>query len=150
MTISRKFFICLSLSLLGFTWVAAAQSQGSRVWWKNELFQKELTLSPDQVTRIDDVFQAASPSLRAQKRAIDTLEGELSEMVKQARVPEADVEQFVVRVEALRADLGKARTMMIFRMHRILSSDQNAKLQRLFEQQEQQEKARRGKGHGQP
>ena len=86
------------------------------------------------------------PSLRAQKRAFDKLEDELSKMVREARVEERELEEFVVRVEASRADLSKTRTLMLFRMHRILSADQNVKLDQLFDQME---KERRGKGRGQ-
>ena len=63
----------------------------------------------------------------------------------EARVEEPEVEHFVTKVESARADLGKTRTMMLFRMRRILSPDQNVKLQKLFDQRE---KERRGKGHG--
>ena len=134
------------LSLLTLIIASPAQAQGSFKWWQSERFQKGLSLSPDQTTRIEEVFQTASPILRAQKRALDKLEDELAKMVREARVEEREVEAFVVRVEAARADLSKTRTLMFFRMHRILSPEQNVKLDDLFEQME---KERRGKGRGQ-
>ena len=103
-------------------------------------------MTPDQRTRIDACFQAALPALRAQQRALSKLEDELSKMVLEANIDESEVEHFVTKVEAARADLGKTRTMMIFRMRRILTAEQHVKLQKLFEQNE---KDRRGKGHGQ-
>ena len=145
MQMSRKLFICLTLSLLTLLTTAPAQAQGFK-WWQNERFQKGLSLSPEQTSKLEDVFQTASPTLRAQKRALDKLEDELSKMVREARVEEPEVEAFVVRVEAARADLSKTRTLMFFRMHRILSPEQNIKLDQLFDQME---KERRGKGHGQ-
>jgi Spy/CpxP family protein refolding chaperone len=144
MEMSRKFFVCLTLSLLTILWASPAQAQRSK-WWKNERFQKELALSPDQAERIETVFQAAGPALRAQDRALDKLEHELSMMIAEARVDEAEFEHFVARVESARADLSKTRTMMIFRIRRILTAEQHRKLQQLFEQDEKQ---RRGKGHG--
>ena len=144
MEMSRKLFVCLTLSLLTLVWAAPAQAQGFK-WWQSERFQKGLSLSPDQITRLEETFQSASPTLRAQKRALDKLEDELAKMVREARVEEREVEAFVVRVEAARADLSKTRTLMFFRMHRILSSDQNTKLDELFAQIE---KERRGKGRG--
>jgi Spy/CpxP family protein refolding chaperone len=129
---------------MALAWAAPVQGQNVK-WWQDEKFQKGLSLSPDQISRVDAVFQAAIPSLRAQKRAFDKLEDELSKMVREARVEERELEAFVVRVEASRADLSKTRTLMLYRMHRILSAEQNAKLDRMFEQAERE---RRGKGHG--
>lgn len=130
-----------SLTLL---WAGPAHAQRSR-WWKDQQLQKELALTEDQISRIDAVFQAASPALRAQQRALSNLEEELSKLVVDIRIQEPEVDHFVTKVEAARAELGKARTMMIFRMRRILTVDQHVKLQKLFEQNE---KERRGKGHG--
>lgn len=140
----RKSFVCLTLSLLVSTWAAPLQAQGFK-WWQNERFQKGLSLSPDQIAKLESVFQAALPTLRAQKRAFDKLEDELSKMVREARVEERELEEFVIRVEAARADLSKTRTLMLFRMHRLLSAEQNVKLDQLFDQLERE---RRGKGHG--
>jgi Spy/CpxP family protein refolding chaperone len=144
MKIPRKLFICLSLSLIALAWAAPVHAQSFK-WWQDEKFQRGLSLSPDQISRVDAVFQAAMPTLRAQKRAFDKLEDELSKMVREARVEERELEAFVVRVEASRADLSKTRTLMLYRMHRILSAEQNAKLDQMFEQAERE---RRGKGHG--
>jgi len=145
MKMSRKLFICLTLSLLPLLWSGPAHAQRFR-WWMDERFQKELAMTPDQRARIDACFQAAQPALRAQQRALSKLEDELSKMVLEANIDESEVEHFVTKVEAARADLGKTRTMMIFRMRRILTTEQHVKLQKLFEQNE---KDRRGKGHGQ-
>ena len=145
MEMSRKLFICLTLSLLVLSWTGSVHAQGSK-WWQNERFQKGLALSPEQITKLETAFQAALPTLRAQKRAFDKLEDELSKMVREARVEERELEEFVVRVEAARADLSKTRTLMLYRMHRILTPEQNVRLDQLFDQME---KERRGKGRGQ-
>ena len=142
---SRKLFICLALSLLAMAWSGPLEAQGHK-WWQDERFQKGLALSPDQISKLEAVFQAAMPTLRAQKRAFDKLEDELSRLVREARIEERELEEFVVRVEAARADLSKTRTLMLFRMHRILSPEQNVKLDQLFDQMERD---RRGKGRGQ-
>ncbi|HUE85593.1 MAG TPA: hypothetical protein VMO26_05900 [Vicinamibacterales bacterium] len=146
MKISRKFFVCIALSLLTLLWAVPADAQRFK-WWKNDRFTQELALTPDQSSRIESVFQAAQPELRAQQRALSMLEDELSKLVHEARVEESEVEHFVAKVESARADLAKTRTMMIYRIRRLLSLQQNEKLQQLFEQREK-EKERRGKGHG--
>jgi len=145
MHMSRKFFICLTLSLVALAWAQPAHAQRFR-WWNDEAFVKQLALTPDQSVRIEAVFQAAQPALRAQSRALSMLEDELSKLVQEARVEESEVDFFVAKVESARAELAKTRTMMIYRIRRIMTLDQHVKLQSLFEQRE---KDRRGKGHGQ-
>jgi Spy/CpxP family protein refolding chaperone len=144
MDMSRKLFICLGLSLMTLAWAVPAEAQRFR-WWKDDGFTRELALTPDQSSRIDAVFQDAQPALRAQQRALSMLEDELSKLVQEGRVEESEVDHFVGKVEAARADLAKTRTMMIYRMRRILTGDQHTKLQQLFEKRE---KERRSKGHG--
>ena len=145
MEMSRKLFICLTLSLLGLGWATPAEAQRFR-WWTDDKFVRELSLTSDQTARIEAVFQASQPALRAQQRALSMLESELSKLVQEARVEEPELEHFAGKVESARADLAKTRTMMIYRIRRILTMDQHVKLQKLFEQRE---KERRGKGHGQ-
>lgn len=145
MHMSRKLFACLGLSLVALVWATPVDAQRFR-WWKDERFVRELALTPDQSTRIETVFQTAQPALRAQQRALSMLEDELSKLVQEARVEESEVDHFVAKVEAARADLAKTRTMMIYRIRRILTLDQHVKLQKLFDERE---KERRGKGHGQ-
>lgn len=143
MKMSRKLFICLTLSLLAVA-VAAPAVDAQGYWWKNERFLKELALSPDQGSRIESLYQAAQPTLRAQKRALDKLEEELSKMIHDTTVDEAELEQFVTRVEAAKADLSKSRTMLLVRIGRVLTAEQSTKLHALFEQDQN----RRGKPRG--
>jgi Spy/CpxP family protein refolding chaperone len=88
MNMSRKLFVCLTLSLLALVVGTPAATAQSFKWWKDERFVKELMLSPDQSSRIEAVFQAVQPALRAQKRALDKLEDELSNMIHDAKVDE--------------------------------------------------------------
>jgi Spy/CpxP family protein refolding chaperone len=145
MEMSRKLFICLTLSSLALLWATPADAQRFK-WWKDDRFTRELALTPDQSSRIEAVFQTAQPELRAQQRALSMLEDELSKLVQDAKVEESEVDHFVGKVESARADLAKTRTMMIYRIRRILTLEQHLKLQELFEQRE---KERRGKGRGQ-
>jgi Spy/CpxP family protein refolding chaperone len=138
MKMFRKLFVCLGLSLLTLVcWAGVAEAQRFK-WWKDERFIKELVLTPDQSSRIETVFQAAQPALRAQKRALDKLEDELQTMVHDPKVDEPELEQFVARVESARADLMKTRAIMLMRISRVLSVDQSKKLHKLFEQDEKQ------------
>jgi Spy/CpxP family protein refolding chaperone len=146
MGMSRKLFICLALSLLAVASAQGAESQRSR-WWKDDRIVRELGLTAEQSTRIEEIFQAALPALRAQQRALSKLEDELEALVQEAKVEESELEHFVVKVEAARAELAKTRTMMIYRMRRVLTAEQHAALQKIFERRERE---RRGRGRGEP
>jgi protein CpxP len=110
---------------------AAVSAQGSK-WWQNEKFQRELGLTVDQVSRLEEVFQNAQPELRQQKKELDRLEAELSQMIDRS-ADESTVIQQLDRVEATRATLAKARTLMLMRMRRILTPEQRTKLTDLHE-----------------
>jgi Spy/CpxP family protein refolding chaperone len=134
---TRKLFVVLVLAAIALSGVSSAGAQGFR-WWQNERFQKELALTPDQITRLEAVFQSSLPALRAQKRALDKLEDELSELIAEAKVAEPEFEQFAARVEAARAELGKTRTLQLFRLRQVLTAEQHAKLKALHEEWERE------------
>jgi Spy/CpxP family protein refolding chaperone len=136
MASSRKSFAALMLlTAVALAGDGLAAAQGSR-WWQNERFQTELALSPDQISRLEELFQASLPALRAQKRALDKLEDELSKMVAEARVAEPELEAFAARVEAARAELSKTRTLQLYRMRRVLTAEQHAKVKALHDERE--------------
>ena len=117
-------------------------------WWRDSQFQRELSLTADQSARIDAVFQKSVPELREKRAALDTLEEELSRMIA-ANADEASVVKQVDKVEALRAHLNKTRTLMLLRMRQVLSPDQRAKLNKLYEDRQKAQKEndhRRGRG----
>lgn len=133
----RKLVVALVLGA-AVLWVAEpARAQGFK-WWQSERFQKELALTPEQIGRLDEIFQAALPALRAQKRALDKLEDELSQMIGEARVGEPDIEAFVERVEAARAELSKTRTLQLYRMRRVLNVEQQKKMKALHDEWERE------------
>lgn len=131
MPILRKLFICLALSLV----VANAQPAAAQSfkWWQQEKFQKGASLTPEQVARIEAIFQTAEPSFRAQKAALDKAEHRLSKVLTDSMSDEATVLQAAERVEAARAELSRTRTLQLFRTRRVLSDEQNAKIKAIHE-----------------
>jgi len=110
-----------------------AVAQGK--WWQSERFQRELQLTSDQISKIEEVFQSAIPELRRQKKELDRLENQLSRLIDTSADEEA-VMQEAGRVEAVRSELSKARTRMLLRMRRVLTAEQRIKLAALHEQWE--------------
>ena len=106
--------------------MAAPVGAQSFAWWKSDQFQREVGLTPEQCTRIDNVFQSTLPKLRQGRDELDKQEAELSRMIE-ANADEPLVVKQVDRVEATRATLGKMRTLMLFHMHQVLTPDQLTK-----------------------
>jgi Spy/CpxP family protein refolding chaperone len=119
--------------LVGLPHVAGAQSFK---WWKNERFQRELALAPEQITRLEDIYQGAGPAMRSQKATLERLQADLSKLVSDGRADETTADELITKVETARAELGRTRGVMLYRMRRILTSDQNVKLKVLFAEHE--------------
>jgi Spy/CpxP family protein refolding chaperone len=120
--------------------VAAGGTQGQRQkWWQDEKMKAELALTDDQSAEVESIFQASRPKLQESKRHLESLEEELSEMVRARVADEVEVSQLVDRVEAARSELSKERTLMLYRMHRILTPEQNAKLKEIYDRRRSRE-----------
>ena len=122
----RKLVTCLVLSLIVLA-AAPAFAQGFK-WWQTERFQKELKLTKEQITRIEGIFQASEPLLRAQKQAVDRREEKLTKVINDSKSDEAAVVQATDRLELARNELTRTRTLMLFRIRRVLDDEQLSKL----------------------
>jgi Spy/CpxP family protein refolding chaperone len=115
-------------------------------WWKDAQFQRELGLSADQSARIDGIFQAAISQLRSKKEELDKQEDVLSQQIV-AGADEMLVTRQVDKVEAIRSNMNKMRTIMLLKERQVLSPDQRVKLNKLHEQWERDHKRpERGRG----
>ncbi len=105
-------------------------------WWLDDKFKAELVLRPEQSARIDELFQATYPQLRSEKETFDRLDAQLSKLLAEADVTEAEFVKQIDQVEAARSQMSKCRTLMLFRMRQVLSPEQRTKLKALHEQWE--------------
>jgi len=112
-------------------------------WWQSDLYKRELGLTTEQSRRLEDLFQAAVPELRVQKRALDQAEAEFERLVEKG--DDGAVMEQVGRVETARAELNKSRTMMLLRMRRALTTDQWAKFTALHQAAERTKQDERSK-----
>jgi Spy/CpxP family protein refolding chaperone len=108
-------------------------------WWKDPRFQHELALSTDQSARIDAIFQAAISQLRPKKEELDKQEDLLSQQIASG-ADEGLVTRQVEKVEAIRSQMNKMRTLMLLKERQVLSPDQRVKLNKLHEQWEKDHK----------
>jgi Spy/CpxP family protein refolding chaperone len=117
---------------------AAAEGGPPFKWWQSEEFRRELNLTTDQISRIEQIFQESLPALKASKRDLDRLDRELSALIADGETSEAQVLRLIDQVEASRSALGRTRSLMLFRMHQVLRPEQRVKLTALHEQRERE------------
>jgi Spy/CpxP family protein refolding chaperone len=122
-----KLFTCLVLSLIAQAVASPASAQGFK-WWQTERFKKELVLTTEQISRIEGIYQTTEPLLRAQKQAVDRREEKLSKVIQDPKSDEAMLLQATDRLEAARNELSRTRTLMLFRIRRVLTDEQNVKI----------------------
>jgi Spy/CpxP family protein refolding chaperone len=105
-------------------------------WWKAPETRAELGISDKQSKDIDDIFQATLPALRAAKDDLDTLDDAVAKLIKEGTADIAVVARQVGQAEQARANLTTKRTVMLYRMHRLLTPEQRTKLDAMFARRE--------------
>jgi Spy/CpxP family protein refolding chaperone len=106
-------------------------------WWQDEKYKADLKLTAEQSARIEEIWQAAlskaKPVMDEFNRRVDVL----SNLINGSNdVTEAQVLKAADQVETMRSDMSKSRTLMLFRMRRILSPEQRAKLASIEKERE--------------
>ncbi len=107
---------------------ADAQSRRPHRWWQSEEVTALLDLSAEQAAEIDRTYRRSLPKMHESYRRLNAEERTLSRMIANMQVEELDIIRQIDRVEAARGELSKTRTLMVFRMYRVLDPAQRAAL----------------------
>ena len=113
-----------------------------RDWWKNPPDVAEIGLSQEQSKTIDDIFRSEIAKMRPLREVVNNLERALDETM---RANTADINAFirqVQKIEGKRAELNTMRTVMLYRMRRVLTPEQNAKLLAMWDRRQKQDRER--------
>ena len=105
-------------------------------WWKAPETRAELGITDKQSKDIDDIFQATFPALKAAKEDLDKLDDAVAKLIKEGTADITFVARQVGQAEQARANLTTQRTVMLYKMHRLLTPEQRAKLDAMFAQRE--------------
>ena len=104
---------------------APASAQGFK-WWQSPAVQRDIRLTSQQVTAIDAVFQATLDERRAVRARLDCLETSLRQLLDDPDPDDAAATALIDRLEQTRARRNVLRTMMLYRMRRVLTPVQRA------------------------
>jgi Spy/CpxP family protein refolding chaperone len=105
-------------------------------WWKAPESRAELGITDQQSKTIDDIFQTTRPQLKSGKDELDKLDEAVSKLIKDGSADIDAVKRHVEKLEQARAQLNQTRTLMLYRMHQVLSKEQRVKLNAMFERWE--------------
>ena len=120
-------------------------------WWLHPETRKELRLTEAQSKKIDEIWEYTAPRLREQWEELQKLEEALARMFKENTADVATVAQQVERVERLRAENTATRTVMVYKMHLLLTPEQRPKLDAIrakLEEERRQRQAEERKREG--
>lgn len=117
----------------------------TRLWWIDPQLRAELGITDQQSVLVEQVWQKSRPKLREAWEQLDKLEKSLAELLAHDDSDEAAIVAQIDRVETARAEHSKRRTLMIYRMNKVLTVDQRAKVKALMERRdERRDGGRRG------
>ena len=118
--------------------------RGPGPWWKSDRMIAHLSLTPAQSAKIEQIFRAEFEKIKPMAEQIRELERGVDAAM---RANTADISAFarqVEQVEQKRSELNKARTVMLYRMRRVLTPEQNVKLQAEYDRREAERKKQDG------
>ncbi|MBI2189357.1 MAG: periplasmic heavy metal sensor [Acidobacteria bacterium] len=134
MKVSKIFTRAVAAAALVGLCAAPALAQRGK-WWQDERFRRELGLTAEQSTRLEEIFQKHLPKLRQHMQALDQAEDQLNQLIEKG--DDASVMAHMGVVESARAEMNKTRTLMLLRMRRSLTGDQWAKFTALANERNQ-------------
>jgi Spy/CpxP family protein refolding chaperone len=135
MKVSIFFTRCAGVAALILVLVAPAAAQRGK-WWHDDDVRRELGLTAEQSARLEEIFQKSQPTLRQLMHALDQAEREFDRLVENG--DDASVMEHVGALEAARAEVRKARTMMLLRMRRSLTTAQWVKFRALADRRDRE------------
>jgi Spy/CpxP family protein refolding chaperone len=122
------------------------------LWWHNPDLVQKLTLTPDQLKRMDDIFQQNRAQLMDLRSNLEKQEQSMGPMLA---ADQPDTNKILAQIDhtaQARAELEKANARMLLGIRNILTPDQWSKLQ-AAEQENRRKHMRFGEtpgGHGNP
>jgi Spy/CpxP family protein refolding chaperone len=98
------------------------------MWWKNPNVVQRLSLTPDQVKKMDGIFQTSRLQLIDLKANVEKQEVMLEPLLSANPLDTAKAQAQIDKVADARADLEKASAKMLLGIRGVLTPDQWTKL----------------------
>lgn len=102
-------------------------------WWKRPRVATAIGLTTEQTRQIEVIFSRSRPRLIDLKAELEKKQGELQDALDDANADRREIASKVESVEDARAELQKARILMVLDMKQVLKPDQWDRLVRLHQ-----------------
>ena len=99
-------------------------------WWDNKKFTKDLKLRPDQITRMDAVFDSNRAALLKSYENLQQEQQKLETLSKSKAPDEGALDAQIDRRDQARAELDKANTHLLLELRKEMDADQIARLEK--------------------
>lgn len=103
--------------------------RGPGKWWTSDKYRLELKLTDEQSAQIEQVFQTSMDRMRAEKADLDRAQDAFRQVLAKTDADETEYTRAIDRVEMARYTISKERTLMLVRIHKVLTSEQRSRLQ---------------------
>ena len=100
-------------------------------WWIDPQLRQQLGITDAQSKAVEAIWQQSLPDLRKLRDQLFALDDQVSKMIQDG-APEASVTALVEQTENLRAQAMKGRTLMLYRMYKVLKPEQRAKVMEMY------------------
>jgi Spy/CpxP family protein refolding chaperone len=100
---------------------------GPKKWWIEPESRAELGITDQQSAELEKVWQRSLAQRAETRDRLEKAEAILNKMILEA-ADEAAVVAQLDKVEAARSEANKARVLLLYRMNRLLTQDQRAKV----------------------
>jgi Spy/CpxP family protein refolding chaperone len=114
-------------------------------WWKRPRIAAEIDLSPEQEERIENIFSKARPRLIDLKANLEKRQGELEDALSETNADRTRVAARIEAVEGARAELQKARILMLLDIKQVLRPEQWERLVRMHQEMRRERRERFGR-----
>jgi Spy/CpxP family protein refolding chaperone len=114
-------------------------------WWKRPRIAAEIDLSSRQEEQIESIFTKARPQLIDLKANLQKKQGELEDVLSETNADRARVAARIESVENARAELQKARILMLLDMKQVLRPEQWDRLVRMHQEMRRERRERFGR-----
>jgi len=131
--------VAVALLFAGFLAAPAAASPDlpDGKWWKRPRIAAAVNLTADQAREIEAIFSKARPQLIDRKADLEKKQGELEDAVE-SNADRKEIAARVEEVEDARAELQKARILMVLDMKHVLRPEQWDRLVKMREEARRQ------------
>ena len=122
--------------------VIAGQGGHPTKWWESPEVKSRLRLSDDQTRRIEQIYSGTLPERIKNAENAKRLAAELDALLFSPDCAEQAVLELFERAAAAQALRSRARTLMLYRMYRVLTPVQRKQLEQLADHRHRDGSAR--------